>query len=248
MLKRITAVASAVCAASILCPSAAGAQPVTPDPPVPQGVSNGTLYTVTQRTSDGATADGTGTWWLTVNTIAGGDGAVADAFNRASEASAQGQLDEARAGATTDGTWSFDTNPRIQFGAASVAQLISGLFNAVPSAHPVNYVSTVVIDSRTAAPITLRALFIDEQAGLNRLAEQTKILLPAESGQPPGTFDDDPGAAPVEANFANWIPTPAGLEIHFDDYQFFHGTPVITVPWPALEDVLSPQMRALRLP
>lgn len=248
MLKRITALATAVCAASLLSPAAAVAQPVTPDPPVPDGFSNGVRYTVTQTTSGGATADGTGTWQLTVNTIDGGDPAVADAFNRASGASAQGQLDEAREGATTDGTWTFDTNPQIRLGAASVSQLISGLFNAVPSAHPVNYVSTVVIDSRTAAPITLAALFIDEQAGLNRLAEQTKILLPADSGQPPGTFDDDPGAAPVEANYANWIPTPEGLEIHFADYQFFHGTPVVTVPWQALDGLLRPEMVALRQP
>jgi hypothetical protein len=247
MLKQISAVVVAVCAASALTHGAAVAQPVVPDPP-PTGMSNGQLYGVTQVSSDGATPDGTGRWQLTVNTIAGGDPRVADVFNRASDNSARGQLDEARAGATTDGTWTFDTAPTIHFGAASVSQLISGLFNAVPSAHPVNYVSTVVIDSRTATPITLGDLFIDEQAGLNRLSEQTKILLPAESGQPAGTFDDDPGAEPVEANFANWIPTPAGLEIHFEDYQFFHGTPVITVPWQAVDGLLRPEMDALRLP
>jgi hypothetical protein len=105
-----------------------------------------------------------------------------------------------------------------------------------------------VIDSRNAAPITLGGLFLDEQAGLNRFSEQTKLLLPAESGQPAGSFDNEPGAAPTEANFANWIPTPAGVELHFDDYQFFHGTPVITVPWQALDGLLRPEAYALRMP
>ena len=53
---------------------------------------------------------------------------------------------------------------------------------------------------------------------------------------------------PVEANFANWIPTPTGLEIHFADYQFAHGLLVLTVPWSALDDVLAPGMAALRQP
>ena len=57
-----------------------------------------------------------------------------------------------------------------------------------------------------------------------------------------------PGNAPVEANFANWIPTPSGLEIHFADYQFAHGLPVLTVPWSALDDLLAPGMAALRQP
>jgi hypothetical protein len=38
------------------------------------------------------------------------------------------------------------------------------------------------------------------------------------------------------------------LEIHFADYQFAHGTPVITVPWSALDDLLAPGMAALRAP
>ena len=248
MRKRITTVIAVVSAASVLFSGAAAAQPVTPDAPPPSGFSNGQTYTVTQTGSGGATPDGTGRWTLTVNTIAGGDPAVANAFNQASNNSAQGQLDEARDGATTDGTWTFDTNPQIFFGGSSVSQLISGLFNAVPSAHPVNYVSTVVIDSRDAAPITLGRLFVDEQAGLNRLSEQTKLLLPAQTGVGPTPMEDEPGNAPVEANFANWIPTPAGMEIHFNDYQFFHGTPVITVPWQALDGLLRPEMYALRLP
>jgi len=57
-----------------------------------------------------------------------------------------------------------------------------------------------------------------------------------------------PGNKPLSDNFDSWIPTPAGLEIHFADGQFVDGTPVITVPWAAIDDLLAPGMEALRQP
>jgi len=212
------------------------------------GMSNGQTYTVTRKTSGDATPDGKGRWALTVDTISGGDAQVADVFNQAVQASAAQQLDPVKRDADPEGTWTFDTYPQIFFGGASVSELISGLYSHVPSAHPVGYLSTVVIDSRSATPITLKDLFTDEQAGLNRLSEQTKLLLPAAMGTDTTPMPDEPGNQPIEANFANWIPTPSGLEIHFADYQFVHGSPVITVPWSALDDLLAPGMTALRQP
>jgi hypothetical protein len=245
MLKRIYAAAAVAACALLNCPGAV-AQPVTPPPP--SGVSNGQTYTVTQTSSSGATPSGNGKWALTVNTLAGGDAAVANAFNQASRNSAQGQLDEVRPTATTENSWTFNTVPKVYFGGASVSQLLSGLFVAVQAAHPLNFISTVVIDSRNAAPITLGDLFIDKQAGLNRLSEQTKLLLPGIMGTGPTPMADEPGNAPDEKNFANWIPTPAGVELHFNDYQFVHGTPVLTVPWQALDGLINPNMLALRQP
>lgn len=220
------------------------ASPTTAAPT--NGVSNKQQYSVTRSTAGDATTDGRGRWTLVVDTITGGDPHVAGAFNSAVHASAAGQLEPVKSGADPDGKWTFETQPQIFFGGASVSELISGLFVAVPSAHPTSYVSTVVIDSRSAKPITLGDLFIDKQAGLDRLSEQTKALLPAVSGVGPTPMADEPGNAPTEANFANWIPTPEGLAIHFADYQFFHGTPTITVPWAALDGLLAPGMDALR--
>ena len=187
-------------------------------------------------------------WTLKTKTISGGDPKVADAFNNAVHASAQHQLDGITRDADPDPTrpWTFETNPRIFFGAASVSELIDGLFMAEHAAHPTSVVSTVVIDSRSASPITLKDLFADEQKGLDRLSQQTKMLLPAVMGSTTTPMADEPGTAPTEDNFANWIPTPEGMQINFKDYQFGHGTPVLTVPWPALDDVLAPGMETLR--
>jgi hypothetical protein len=212
------------------------------------GVSNGQPYTVNRSSSGGATPDGKGRWNLAVDLLAGGDARVVEAFNSAVQASAAQQLEPVKRDADPEGTWTFETDPKIYFGGASVAELISGLYSHVPAAHPVGYTSTVVVDSRSAKPITLGDLFTDKQAGLNRLSEQTKILLPGVMGTGPTPMPDEPGNEPKEANFANWIPTPAGLEIHFADYQFVHGSPVITVPWSALDDVLAPGMADLRKP
>lgn len=247
MRKRMGVVVGVVVASVVWSAGGALAEPVPTAPPS-SGVSNGQTYGVKQSSTTGATADGRGRWTLTVDTVSGGDAAVASAFNKAVQNSVTDQRDSATKDANPDGTWTFDTDPTIYFGGASISELISGLFNAVPSAHPVNYVSTVVIDSRTAAPITLGDLFTDEQAGLNRLSQQTKLLLPAVMGTGPAPMADEPGNAPVAENFANWIPTPEGIELHFNDYQFVHGTPVLTVPWAAVDDVIAPDMRALRQP
>lgn len=201
-----------------------------------------------RSTSGDATPDGKGRWSLVVDLVDGGDAKVAEAFNNAVKASAADQLEPVKRDADPEGTWTFDTDPKIYFGGASIAELISGLYSHVPAAHPVGYISTVVIDSRSAKPITLGELFTDKQAGLNRLSEQTKQLLPAVMGTGPTPMADEPGNEPKESNFANWIPTPAGLEIHFADYQFVHGSPVITVPWSALDDLLAPGMADLRKP
>ena len=202
--------------------------------------------------STGATPDGHGTWTLKVDTISGGDPKVADTFNKAVQASAQQQLDGAKRNADPSAIWDFETPPQIFFSSASISELLEGVYYAQKAAHSIDTVSTVVIDSRSATPITLKDLFTNEQAGLDRLSQQTKQLFPAVVGRP-APMADDPGNAPVEANFANWIPTPQGMQISFNDEQFTrdappHGLPPLTIPWSALDDLLAPGMTALRQP
>ncbi len=101
--------------------------------------------------------------------------------------------------------------------------------------------------------MTVRALTVaaavrpsGDQAGLIRLSEQTKILL-AELNDLAEPMPDGPGTEPIAENFANWVPTADGLEIHFAAYQFGPRlAQTITVPWSALSDRLAPNMAALQ--
>ena len=221
----------------------ATAAPATTTPSGPEsGVSNGKDYTVTKTAIEGDSTDGWGSWSTEFGLLAGGDPAVVQAFNGASQAAAHDQIDDATEGAAGGTTsWTFESTGHVTFRPIAVAQIIYGSLGY--GAHPTPYIGTIVIDSRSADPIMLVDLFADEQAGLNRLSEQaTKIL--AADGMNLGP--DAAGAAPKAENFANWIPTAEGLEIHFAPYQFGVALPaVITVPWPALADVLAPAMAGI---
>lgn len=224
----------AVLAVSLAAPAAAES-----------GVSNGQRYTVALAAIDGDTADNVGHWTVQAGQLTGGDPQVTAAFNAASKASADYLIDRARDDAgpppyPAGWEWTLKATSQPTFRPSAIAQLTTGVYYGKGAAHPVNYVSTVVIDSRTAKPITLAALFANLQDGLHRLSQQTKKI-----GIGSGPMSDQPGNAPVEENFANWIPTAQGMELHFADYQFGHGTPVTTVPWTALVDVLAPDMTVL---
>lgn len=209
------------------------------------GVSNGQTYGVTTASITGATPDARGRWNAQIGQLSGGDTGVRDAFNTASDASARGQIDHMRADASPDAEWSFEAKATVTFRPVAVAEVIEGAYYAKQAAHPTNYVSTVVIDSRSTKSVTLADLFSNEQAGLNRLSQQTKVIFPQVYGGGPAPMADEQGNRPIPENFANWVPTAAGMELHFADYQFGHGLPVITVPWSALTDVLAPNMMAL---
>jgi hypothetical protein len=223
----IRTVATAV---GIFAASAALAAPATAE----TGTSNGKTYTVTVIETEGNTADNLGNWHTEVGQLAGGDPAVAEAFNNASKTSSRQLLDHFIDG--WQGTkFDYESKGHVIMRGTAVAQYFPGTIYCC--AHPTSDISTVVIDSRTAKPITLADLFSDQQAGLNRLSEQTKSLV----GIP-----DMPGNAPKAENFADWVPTDEGMEIFFAEYQFGDRLPaIITVPWSALSDVLAPDMAAL---
>ncbi|HEY1841822.1 MAG TPA: DUF3298 domain-containing protein [Mycobacterium sp.] len=247
--------------ASVACastkPGAPTSESVTPKPtstitptsipPVASGVSNNQNYIVTMMPIDGTTPDGAGRWHVMVGQLSGGDPAVTGAFNESSNTSAHHQIVQARSDASGVQGWNFESKSAITFRPTAIGEVLSGASYTKGAAHPTDYVSTVVIDSRTAHPITLGDLFTEEQAGLDRLSEQTKSIWPKVYG--PGgdgaPMLDEPGNRSVPQNFANWIPTAAGIELRFTDGQFGHGLPVITVPWPAFSDLLAPDMKAL---
>jgi hypothetical protein len=250
-----TPIAACRTADSASPPTAPKPPAVIGDPPanlLRSGVSNGHSYLVLADTTDAKTADGHGHWHIRAGQLTGQDGkgdpAVIKAFNTASTACANRLLDEAHADAAAASDWDIEVRPTVTFRPTAISELLVGVYYAHQAAHPVNYIHTIVIDSRTAQPISLNTLFNNESRGLQRLSEQTRLLW-AQASPPAGApAPDEPGLAPREENFANWIPTAAGIEIHFRDYQFGHGLPVVTIPWTALNDVLSPTMTALTNP
>ena len=201
------------------------------------GISNGATYTVATTVIDGSTPENNGTWKAEIGQLSGGDPAVIKAFNDASQASARDQVPDVGVGDELF-PWTFESRGRVPFRSIAIGQVITG--NSYFGVSPTVFHSTVVIDSRNARPIMLTDLFTDEQAGLNRLSEQTKILLPEGQGS------DQPGNAPIAKNFANWLPAADGLEIYFEAYQFgIRMAQTITVPWSTLTDVLAPDMAGL---
>jgi hypothetical protein len=57
----------------------------------------------------------------------------------------------------------------------------------------------------------------------------------------------DQGAGPTIANYKNWVFTPQGLKILFDDYQvtcYANGSQEIVIPYTHLKDVLKNEIRA----
>ena len=229
--------AKALCAALLVVVVMAG--PATGVAFADIGYSHGATYTVSTTALNPISG-----WQMQIGQISGGNIAVATAFNNASVASGKtmsAMLDRDRV-FRTDAT--FETTPVVSFRPTAISQVLTGVYFWRHAAHPLDYVTTVVIDSRTARPITLDDLFTDHQAGLNRLSEQTKLLLPGVWGRA-APMPDEAGNRPIDANFHNWIPTVDGLEIHYEDYQFGHGLPVITVPWSHLTDLLAPSMQIL---
>lgn len=206
------------------------------------GVSNGKTYTATVIEVEGSSADNLGNWHTRAGQLSGGDPAVVDAFNNASKTSVRQQLDYFANG--WQGTqWNFESWSRVTIRDIAVAQVTTGTIYCC--AHPTTDTTTIVINTRTAKPITLADLFTNEQDGLARLSEQTKILV-GNTFDYSGPLPDMPGNAPKAENFADWIPTAEGMQITFAEYQFGDRLPAtITVPWSVLTDVLAPNMAAL---
>ncbi|WP_006246099.1 hypothetical protein [Mycolicibacterium tusciae] len=218
----------AVTAGAVLVATVATAAPASAD----TGISGGKSYTVTMTSLDGVTPKGFGHWRMKAGLLAGGEPAVIESFNAASQASAQNVIDSVCADAPNDLAWDFESETHVAFRSLAIGQVISGTWSAEMRAQVIRYVGTVVVDSRSGQPIEVVDLFTDHRRGLDRLAEQTKILT---------NYD---GLAATPENFANWIPTADGIELHFPSSLLF-SPPAITVPWSELTDVLAPDMVGL---
>ncbi|MFM1722771.1 RsiV family protein [Rhodococcus sp. PAM 2766] len=178
---------------------------------------------------------------VVVPQIEGGDPAVAAEFDESMRAALQDQIAGWQGDRFT--LEATDRSAVVHIGSRVVSGLLVTSWNAdPPGAHPTPIVATVVIDADDAQPITLDRLFPDLPAGLDRLSEESARLLPATAAGP--DFQRE-GIEPKQENFANWVATPAGMEIHFSDYQVGPhaiGLIDVTVPWERLSDVVAPDL------
>ncbi|QYB06499.1 RsiV family protein [Rhodococcus sp. USK10] len=214
------------------------AGPSTTDPATGPVTTAGAPYTESELQVTGST--GRVRYDVLIPQIEGGDQAVTAEFNESMRAALQDQID----GSGTDAfTLSSQEHSVAHIGEHVISGLLVTSWNAdPPGAHPTPIVATVVVNSDTAAPITLGDLFPDLPAGLQALSDSSARLLPETVAGP--DFDRS-GIEPTEANFANWLATPAGMEIHFNDYQVGPhaiGLVTVTVPWDDLADVIDPEL------
>ena len=234
---RVGIVATTVATALALPAHPAGAAPADPCDP----------YFGVPATLAGTSPDGLGRWEVRYERISGGDPSIADAINGVIDAEARGQVATYEPSATKTNRWTLNIDGRIAKRPVTISALYTGEYNTALPNMPFYAVATRVFDCRSGILITWENLFTDKKAGLARLSEQTRQILPTVYAPParPGRWQFGSEVAPVDANYRYWIPTAEGIELHFPDWQFGRGLPVITVPWPAVADLIAPEFQAI---
>lgn len=229
--KTCTRLAAVAAAAATL----ASATPAVAEPVV-------TGYRAVPDTIAGTSPDRLGHWAVDYQRIDGGDPVIAAAINEVLDAEAHGQVATYEPSATKTHPWTFRSTGTTSFRPITISELFVGEYNTDMPNMPFHAVATRVFDNRSGILITWDNLFTDKRAGLARLSEQTKAILPTVYAPPrPGVWQFGSEIAPIDINFKYWIPTATGIELHFPDYQFGRGLPVITVPWAAVADLIAPE-------
>jgi uncharacterized protein DUF3298 len=215
---------------------------VTPSPahgaPTPTLPNGG--YNATSRTMSGT--DGAVTYDVIMPAVTGPNQAVVDAFNHSVDASLEQQITALQHNSIPV-ELRLTTNQNQQavwLGNNTISGLWVTKADTPHEAHGSYHIATFVINKATAQPVMLADVFGDFGSALQRLSENATTQLSAKLGK---TFDPS-GVAPTAENFANWIPTSDGIELHFNDYQVGpHGLIVITVPWAVFDGIAMNNVR-----
>ena len=203
-------------------------------------------YTVVPNNSAGRSWNGLGDWEVRYQRVEGGDPDVIAAINDGIDAAASEHEKSIEWRPSTTHHWTFTATGTLYIRPNTVSELFTGEYNTDLPNMPFHTISSRVYDSRNGTPITWDNLFQDKGVGLTRLSEQTAAILPTAYPPPqPDAWKSASGMAPVADNFKYWIPTDAGIELHFPDYQFGRGLKVITVPWARVHDLIAPQFFAI---
>lgn len=113
------------------------------------------------------------------------------------------------------------------------------MFNG--AAHGFDEQISLTFNSTTGEQYGLSDLFRPRSLWLQLLSRESRALLATALGSEAITGGSNFGTTPKEANFADWMLTPFGLELTFGEYQvaaYALGTPSITIPFSVLAPVL----------
>jgi hypothetical protein len=190
----------------------------------------------------GNSPDQLGTWTVHYQRVDGGDPVLADQINDRLDAQANREVQQATWDGSTRRPWTFDADGTLHVEPMTVSEVFVGQYNTDEPHMPIQSVASIVCDSRSGVPITWDNLFVDKQAGLTRLGDETAAAL-ADVAPPDHVRDwrRQGQFAPVDINFKAWIPTAQGIELHFPEFQFGGGLKVITVPWANVADQIRPE-------
>lgn len=229
---------SSVCAGVAIATS--GAVSAAPDSPC-------AAYSSVAESIVGTSPDSLGDWDIRYERVGGGNPVIADAITGVIDAEARGQVATYEPSATKTNPWTLNIGGRVIKRPVTISTLFTGQYNTDQPNMPIHTVATRVFDCRSGILIDWDNLFTDKNAGLARLSEQTKRIIPTVYEPParPGIWQFGSEIAPVEANYRYWIPTADGIELHFPDWQFGRGLPVITVGWTAVRDLIAPEFQAI---
>ena len=118
--------------------------------------------------------------------------------------------------------------------------LFTGQFYADGAAHPGSYHRPVTYDLEAGEFLRLEQFFLPGADYLGRLSERCIADL---STRDIGFDMFTSGAEPLEANYAVWNVTAAGLQITFEEYQvaaYAAGPQTVLIPYDQLADILDP--------
>ncbi len=202
----------------------------TPAAAEPSGVNPG--YAAAPALIEGSSPDGLGDWRVDYQRVIGGDPVIADRINEIIDAEARGQVATYEPSATKTNPWTLDIEGKLQFAPMTASALFRGVFDTNLSNMPIETLATRVFDTRSGILLSWDNLFLDKQAGLNRLSAVTKAAMP---GRQWGSE-----VAPVDDNFRYWLPTDDGIDLHFPPGQFGRGVTVVSVPGAAIADLIAP--------
>jgi hypothetical protein len=181
--------------------------------------------------------EGTVTYDVHLPQISGGVPAVRDGFNERMRTALRDLVGRLPGSEKTQqvSVWEFEQAAESSRVAMIGPHVVAGIqlyLWFAGGAHPNESVSTIVINTDTAQPITYDDLFPQQYAALERL----KQVLPELDST--GRLRSDGIYGPLE----QWLPVPTGLRFYVPVSHAAGDFVPVTVPWERIRDLVTPEI------